>query len=62
MELMGRVRESLGELFPERGIVRLEQYEESKDALRQMKEQVIEMFAGNEHEVQLWKENWPFDD
>ncbi|KAL9121399.1 MAG: hypothetical protein Q9187_002038 [Circinaria calcarea] len=62
MELMGRVRETLADLFPERGIVRAEQYEESKDALRQMKEEVIKMFVRSEHERRLWEENWPFDD
>ena len=62
MEMMSRVRETLGEVFPERGLVRAEQYEETKDALRQMKEQIIEMYARDDDERGLWKENWPFDD
>lgn len=62
MDVMGGVRDTLGELFPERGLVRAEQYEETKDALRQVKEQVIEMYARDEREKELWQEHWPFDD
>ncbi len=42
--------------------MRSEDYEEVKDALRQMKEQVIETFARNEQEKILWQQEWPFDD
>ena len=62
MEAMDGVRESLGELFPEKGMVRNDQYEETRDALRQMKEQVINMFARDEKERTIWQERWPFDD
>ena len=62
MEAMRGVQESLGDLFPERGIVPVEQYDEAKDALRQVKEQVIEVFAHDEHERRVWREAWPFDD
>lgn len=62
IEAMRGVQEGLGELFPERGIVRAEQYGEAKDALRQIKEQVIEAFARSEREREAWREEWAFDD
>jgi hypothetical protein len=60
MEAMVGVKESLGELFPERGIVRPEQYDEVQDALRQVKEQVIDEFARDEGEREVWRNAWPF--
>ena len=63
MNLMRSVRDSIGrDLFPERGVVRVDQYDEAKNALRQMKEQVIELYAHDEHERKLWEAEWPFDD
>ena len=62
MDLMRSVKDSIGkDLFPERGIVRAEQYDEAKNALQQMKEQVLDLYAHNEHERKLWEEDWPFD-
>lgn len=37
-EAMLGVKEKLGDLFPERGVVRIDRYEETRDALRQMRE------------------------
>jgi hypothetical protein len=47
---MRSIRESIGELFPEQGVVRAHQYEDALDALEQMKGQVIEEFASNDRE------------
>ncbi|KAJ4992998.1 hypothetical protein SVAN01_01350 [Stagonosporopsis vannaccii] len=60
MEAMRSIRDSLGELFPEQGIVRAEQYDEALDALGQIKEQVISTFANNSEEEELWEKAWPF--
>jgi len=60
MEAMRSIRESIGELFPEQGIVKADQYEEALDALEQMKDQVIEEFASNEQEREVWRKEWPF--
>jgi hypothetical protein len=62
IQAMQGIQKSLGELFPERGIVRVEQYDEAQDALRQIKEQVIESFARDERERRSWREEWPFGD
>lgn len=61
MEAMRAVRENLAELFPEQGIVRLDRYEEALDALAQMKGQVIDEFAGNEQEREIWNKMWLFE-
>jgi hypothetical protein len=60
MDAMRVIREELGELFPEQGIVKPEQYEEALDALAQMKGQVIDTFANTEHEREMWERMWPF--
>ncbi len=63
MNLMSSVRDSIGrDLFPENGIVRLDKYDETKDALRQMKDQVLDLYAHDDRERKVWKEEWPFDD
>ena len=56
IEAMREVQESLGE------IVRNDQYEETRDALRQIREQVIETYASDESDREIWREGWPFDD
>ncbi|KAL9079198.1 MAG: hypothetical protein Q9157_001907 [Trypethelium eluteriae] len=60
MEMMLSIRGSIGELFPEQGIVRPERYREALDALRQMKSQVIKEFASTKQEEELWQTPWPF--
>jgi len=60
MEAMRSIRESLGELFPEQGIVKLDDYEETLDALSQMKDQVISAFATDATEREAWEKAWPF--
>ncbi len=62
MQTMNTVQETLGDLFPELGAVRPERFEETKDALRQVKPQVIDEFAKNEQEKYAWEKAWPFDD
>jgi hypothetical protein len=60
MEAMRSVRESLGELFPDQGIVKSNDYEEALDALSQMKEEIISAFATNATERAAWEKAWPF--
>lgn len=60
MQAMEGIRESLEELFPEQGCVRVELYEDAIDALGQMKEQVFDEFARNEKEIEVWNKWWPF--
>ncbi|KAF2855758.1 hypothetical protein T440DRAFT_485848 [Plenodomus tracheiphilus IPT5] len=60
MEAMRGIRDSLGDLFPEQGIVRPDQYEETLNALAHIKDQVIQEFAKTEHEREEWQRVWPF--
>ena len=63
MNLMRSVRDSIGrDLFPERGVVRVDHYDEAKNALQQVKDQVLDLYAHDENERKLWEEDWPFDD
>ena len=63
INLMGSVRDSIGrDLFPEKGMVRVDQYGEVKNALGQMKAQVLDLYARDQDERKLWEESWPFDD
>lgn len=59
--MMSAIRDSIGELFPKKGIVPLDRYEESLNALEQMKEQVIKEYATNETEEAIWRKEWPFE-
>lgn len=61
MEAMRSIRESMGDLFPEQGIVRADQYDEALDALRQIKDQVIQEFARTEQDTETWQRVWPFE-
>jgi hypothetical protein len=60
MEAMRSIRESVGELFPDQGIVKPDHYEEALDALSQMKDQVISAFATNAAEREAWEKAWSF--
>jgi hypothetical protein len=60
IQVMRAIREAIGELFPDQGIVAPEKYEESLNALSQMKEQVMADFAKTEHEKDVWEKMWPF--
>lgn len=63
IDLMAQVRDVLGDLFPKRGIlVRSEDYDETKEALRQVKEDVIEEYAKTEEDKKEWERVWPWDD
>lgn len=62
MEAMAQIQGAMGDLFPERGCVRPEQYDEAKEALHQLKEQIIDKFASTDAERVAWQECWPFDD
>lgn len=60
METMQSIQQSLGELFPEQGIVRPELYEEALDAFAQLKPQVMDEFAQDDREREVWQQLWPF--
>lgn len=50
---MRGIQHSLGELYLEQGIVRVEQYTEALEALGQMQEQLIEQLASDKQEREI---------
>ncbi|KAK5113994.1 hypothetical protein LTR62_003117 [Meristemomyces frigidus] len=62
MNAMSVIKDALGSLFPEKGCVRPEQYDDSKAALRRVKTQVIEDFSRSAEDRCTWEKVWPFDD
>ncbi|KAL9039161.1 MAG: hypothetical protein Q9214_004988 [Letrouitia sp. 1 TL-2023] len=62
IEAMREVQNNLGELFPDRGFVRNDQYQETRDALWQIRERLIKTYASDGGEREIWRKCWPFDD
>ena len=54
MELMKNLRQSLGELWPEKGVVRPDQYDQVKRLLRHAKIEMIDQLAHSEAERIAW--------
>jgi len=61
IKAMRDVQQSLGKMFSKSKIIRNDQYEKTRDALRQIREQVIDIYARNEKEKKIWRESWSFD-
>jgi hypothetical protein len=61
-DVMEQIQQTLGDLFPEQGVVRHDQYDETKRALGQIKKKVIEEFARSEEDKVAWHHSWPSDD
>ncbi|KAL4904439.1 hypothetical protein BDW74DRAFT_185692 [Aspergillus multicolor] len=61
MELMQSLKQSLGQMWPEKGTVRADQYDDVKGLLRQAKADLIDQLAHSEAEVVAWGKAWPFD-
>ena len=61
MELMQTLRQSLGELWPEKGVVRPDQYDQVKRLLRQAKIEIIDQLAHSGEERVAWEKSWPYD-
>ena len=62
MELMWNLRQSLGELWPEKGVVRPDQYDQVKGLLRQAKLEMIDQLTHSEVERIAWEKYWPYND
>ena len=60
MQAMNEVRKTLGELFPEKGFVRHDEYDKSLNALEEMRDQVANMFSKTQEDREAWLAAWPF--
>ncbi|QIX02457.1 hypothetical protein AMS68_007974 [Peltaster fructicola] len=61
MELMDEMRAALGPIFPDKGWVRFEHYDEAKAVLSHLKEQLIDLYATTPADRAEWNKSWPFD-
>ena len=62
MELMWNSRQPLGELWPEKGVVQPDQYDQVKGLLRQAKLEMIDQLTHSKAERIAWEKYWPYDD
>jgi hypothetical protein len=60
-ELVAQVKEIMGDLWPDKGFINHERYDECEAALKEVKERLIEQLAENEEERAEYERNWPFD-
>jgi hypothetical protein len=61
LHTMSVIKQALGSLFPEKGVVRLDEYEDAKAALGTVKKQVVEDFSRSAEDRRVWEKVWPFD-
>jgi hypothetical protein len=59
-QTMDRVKDAVGPLFPNEGAIKHELYDEAIRALTQVRDAVIEEYATNEIEKEIWIRQWPF--
>lgn len=60
-ELVAEVKERLGDLWPDKGFIDHERYDECKAALHEVKGQILEQLAENDEEKAEYERHWPFD-
>lgn len=62
MELMKDLKAELGDLCPEKGVVRYDQYKDVRIALMNAKKRFIGAWAHSDEDRKIWESVWPFDD
>ncbi|OOF96589.1 hypothetical protein ASPCADRAFT_4630 [Aspergillus carbonarius ITEM 5010] len=60
-DLIAEVKERLGDLWPDKGYIEHEQYEDCKAALHEIKVQILEQLAETDEERAEYERYWPFD-
>lgn len=60
-ELVAEVKESMGDLWPDKGFIEHERYDECKAALREVKNQILEQLAETDEEKAEYQHYWPFE-
>ncbi|PWY87839.1 phosphotransferase enzyme family protein [Aspergillus sclerotioniger CBS 115572] len=60
-DLVAEVKEQLGDLWPDKGLIEHEQYEDCKAALNEIKAQILEQLAETDEEKAEYERYWPFD-
>ncbi|KAL4911120.1 hypothetical protein BDW74DRAFT_164743 [Aspergillus multicolor] len=60
-ELVVQDKEQLGDLWPDKGFIEHERYEECRAALREVKDMILDELEENEEERAEYGRCWPFD-
>lgn len=60
-ELVTEVKETLGDLWPDKGFIEHERYDECKAALHEVKGQILEQLAETDEERAEYERHWPFE-
>lgn len=60
-ELVAAVKERLGDLWPDKGFIEHERYNDCKAALDEVRDQILEQLAENDEEKEEYKQYWPFE-
>ncbi|KAF2423572.1 phosphotransferase enzyme family protein [Tothia fuscella] len=62
IQLMNKVKARLGPLWPDKDAVAYEDYDRTKSALRESREEIVARFGKTEDEREELRRLWPFDD
>lgn len=60
-ELVTEVKERMGDLWPDKGFIEHERYDDCKAALDQVKDQILDQLAETDEERAEYQRYWPFD-
>lgn len=60
-ELVAEVKEKIGDLWPDKGFIEHERYDESKASLREVRDQIVEQLAETDEEKAEYQHYWPFE-
>ena len=60
-ELVAEVKERMGNLWPDKGFIEHEQYDDCKAALDEVKGQILEQLAETDEEKTEYNRYWPFE-
>lgn len=61
IEVMGTIKERLGDLWPEKGLIEHQNYEVVRTELREIKSELIVALVKNEKDGEVFLKYWPFD-
>jgi hypothetical protein len=60
-ELVAAAKERMGDLWPDKGFIEHERYDDCKAALHEIKDQILEQLADNDEEKDEYERYWPFE-
>jgi hypothetical protein len=61
-ELLAAAKERMGDLWPDKGFIEHERYDDCKAALQEVRNQIMDQLAETEEERDEYKKCWPFEE